>query len=84
MRPAPPILCQAAATRNFATEAIKVHGQSRYLYRALFGARKPDAAVYRRCLAEIVVAPEETLFIDDSVANVAGARAAGVVGVSVC
>jgi len=40
-------------------------------------------AVYRRCLAEIGVAPEETLFIDDSVANVAGARAAGLVGVSV-
>lgn len=46
---------------------------------AAFGARKPDPEVYRRCLARLGGAPAATLFIDDSAANVAGARAAGLV-----
>jgi HAD superfamily hydrolase (TIGR01509 family) len=47
---------------------------------AEFGARKPDPAVYRACLARLGVEPEAALFIDDSEANVAGARAAGLAG----
>ena len=47
---------------------------------AEFGARKPDPEVYRRCLVRLGVAPEATLFVDDSPANVAGARAAGLYG----
>jgi len=47
---------------------------------AEFAARKPDPDVYRRCLLRIGVAPGETLFIDDSAANVAGARQAGLLG----
>jgi putative hydrolase of the HAD superfamily len=43
-----------------------------------FGARKPDAQAFLGCLAALGVAPEETLFIDDSAANVAGARRAGL------
>jgi FMN phosphatase YigB (HAD superfamily) len=42
---------------------------------AEFGMRKPDPAVYRRCLVRMRV--EATLFVDDSPDNVAGARAAG-------
>ena len=47
---------------------------------AEFGARKPDADVYRRCLVRLGVAPAAALFVDDSAANVAGAEAAGLVG----
>jgi putative hydrolase of the HAD superfamily len=47
---------------------------------AEFGARKPDPDVYRRCLAGLGAAPEETLFADDSVKNVAGAERAGLGG----
>ncbi len=45
---------------------------------AQFGAAKPDPEVYLRCVAEAGFAPAETLFIDDSDANIAGAQAAGL------
>jgi glucose-1-phosphatase len=45
---------------------------------AEFMARKPDQAVYRRCLARLGVEPAAALFIDDSEANVAGAQSAGL------
>ena len=45
---------------------------------AEFGARKPEPEVYRRCLGRLGVEPAAALFIDDSAANVAGARAAGL------
>jgi putative hydrolase of the HAD superfamily len=45
---------------------------------AAFGVRKPDPEVYRRCLDRLGVAPEAVLFVDDSEANIAGARAAGL------
>ena len=47
---------------------------------AEFGARKPDPEVYRACLGRLGVAPEAALFIDDSEANVAGARSVGLSG----
>jgi putative hydrolase of the HAD superfamily len=47
---------------------------------AEFGARKPDPDAYRRCLVRLGVAPAATLFVDDSSANVAGARQAGLDG----
>jgi putative hydrolase of the HAD superfamily len=47
---------------------------------AEFGARKPDPEVYRRCLGRLGVAPEQTLFVDDSAGNVAGACSAGLHG----
>jgi len=42
------------------------------------GARKPDAVVYQRLLLRHGVEPADAVFIDDSAANVAGARAAGL------
>lgn len=45
---------------------------------AEFRLMKPDAAVYRTCLEGLGVAPHETLFIDNSPENAAGARAAGL------
>jgi glucose-1-phosphatase len=47
---------------------------------AEFGARKPDPEAYRRCLVRLGAVPAATLFVDDSVANVAGAREAGLLG----
>lgn len=52
----------------------------RALVSAEFGVRKPDPEVYRRCLARLGVAPRATLFVDDSAANVTGARTAGLLG----
>lgn len=45
---------------------------------ASFGATKPAAQAYLGCLAQLGVAPGETLFIDDGEANVQGALAAGL------
>jgi len=47
---------------------------------AQFGAAKPDPAVYLRCVAAAGGVPAETLFVDDSKANVDGALAAGLQG----
>lgn len=41
------------------------------------GFVKPEAAIYERVTREAGVVPEESLFIDDNTANVAGARACG-------
>jgi HAD superfamily hydrolase (TIGR01509 family) len=47
---------------------------------AQFGAAKPDPRVYLACAAAAGAAPAETLFIDDSAGNVAGAISAGMAG----
>jgi len=47
---------------------------------AQFGAAKPDPQVYLRCVAAAGGTAAETLFIDDSKANVDGALAAGLQG----
>jgi 2-haloacid dehalogenase len=42
------------------------------------GFVKPDAAIYHHAIARFGVAPERTVFIDDSAKNVAGAEAVGL------
>jgi HAD superfamily hydrolase (TIGR01509 family) len=42
------------------------------------GVMKPDAAAYQAVLAALGRAPNETIFIDDMPANVAGAQAVGM------
>jgi len=42
------------------------------------GARKPDAAFYRRLLSRVQLAPEVVAFVDDREENVAAARAVGM------
>lgn len=42
------------------------------------GLVKPEPAIYRHALARFGLAPERTLFIDDSAKNVEGARAVGL------
>jgi putative hydrolase of the HAD superfamily len=41
---------------------------------------KPDPAIYQRCLECLKLQPSEAVFIDDREANVAAARALGIVG----
>lgn len=60
-------------------ELFALCGEESYVS-AQFGAAKPDAAVYRSCVAAAGAVPEETLFIDDSKKNVDGALAAGLQG----
>ncbi|WP_249143064.1 HAD family phosphatase [Bradyrhizobium liaoningense] len=45
---------------------------------AQFKAAKPDPRCYRLCLSELQATPETVLFVDDLMANVAGAREAGL------
>ncbi len=52
----------------------------RILFSAMFGTQKPDASVYRRCLARLGFEPHETLFTDDKPENVDGAVSAGLHG----
>jgi glucose-1-phosphatase len=47
---------------------------------AAFGAAKPAVQTYRRCVEHLGAAAADTLFIDDSQANVDGALAAGLQG----
>jgi glucose-1-phosphatase len=66
--------------RHFATlypEVATLVGDRAYVS-AEFGARKPDADAYHRCLTPLGEGPATTLFIDDSSANVEGARQAGL------
>jgi putative hydrolase of the HAD superfamily len=42
------------------------------------GLRKPDAAIFQHVLRETFASPERTLFIDDSIQHVEGARKAGL------
>ena len=42
------------------------------------GIMKPDAAIFRHLLADADIRPEETLFLDDSPANIETARREGI------
>ena len=42
------------------------------------GAVKPDPAIYRRCLEQLGVAPQQALFVDDRQENIAAARELGL------
>jgi glucose-1-phosphatase len=64
---------------RFYPEIAALVGDRAYVS-AAFGLRKPDPDVFLRCLERLGVAPEASLFVDDSPANVVGARAAGLHG----
>jgi putative hydrolase of the HAD superfamily len=49
-------------------------------YSCRFGMRKPNLEAFRRIVEENNLIPSETLFIDDSIQHVEGARAAGLNG----
>lgn len=45
---------------------------------AQYELEKPDAELFRRCVAKLGATPETTFFIDDKAANAEGARNAGL------
>lgn len=45
---------------------------------SLLGMRKPEAGIFKLVISENVLNPEETVFIDDSVQHVEGARQTGL------
>jgi FMN phosphatase YigB (HAD superfamily) len=48
------------------------------LVSAVLGARKPERRIYTRALGRFGVRPEDAILFDDSLANVEGAREAGM------
>ena len=62
---------------------MKIHFQWLELFDELIfscevGVNKPDPRIYEDCLHRLEIAPQECLFVDDSAANVTGARQAGM------
>jgi len=52
--------------------------QNNDLVSAVLGARKPERRIYTRALGRFGVEPENAILFDDSLANVEGAREAGM------
>lgn len=52
-----------------------------FVFSGEVGVAKPDVAVYRLTADRLGVAVDECVFVDDSLRNVAGAVAAGMIGV---
>ena len=48
------------------------------------GATKPDPRMYRAILEKLEAEPEECVFADDRIVNLAGAEACGIRGVHLC
>jgi putative hydrolase of the HAD superfamily len=48
------------------------------IFSCRLGSIKPEEGIYRACLEALGVAPQRLLFLDDSAANVEGARALGI------
>jgi len=71
---------QAAWSRDYA-QALRPFG--RRFVSSEIGLRKPDRAAFEHVAREIGVPPGRILFFDDTEANVAGARAAGLQAVHV-
>lgn len=65
---------------HFATicPALAPFFEGRVFCSAQFALAKPQPDIYRRCLAELGVAPADALFFDDKPDNAKGARRAGL------
>ena len=73
-------------------EVILPQGQQKkpldsYFHKAYYshrmGKRKPDAEIFEQVLEENNLVPEQTLFLDDYVVNIEGARALGIKAIHV-
>jgi putative hydrolase of the HAD superfamily len=69
----PPELLHADLERLGVAERIDVA-----VFSSEVGYRKPDAAIFRRALDALGVAPEATLFVGDTLTDLAGAAALGM------
>jgi len=60
-------------------QGLDVHAEfDVYVNSADVGLRKPDPAIFRLTLERLGVAPQEAVFLDDSLPNVEAARALGI------
>jgi FMN phosphatase YigB (HAD superfamily) len=64
---------------TFGDDGLDEHFEKAY-YSHILGLRKPDTASYRQILLENGLDPSETLFVDDALVNIEGAKAAGLKG----
>ncbi|MBC7591870.1 MAG: HAD-IA family hydrolase [Salinibacterium sp.] len=60
-----------------APDVAKIMGEN-VLVSYMMGIRKPEPELFTRALARFDAAPENTFFVDDSLANVEGARSVGI------
>jgi putative hydrolase of the HAD superfamily len=63
-------------------EGLHVFFEKDY-YSHLLHMRKPDAAIYHHVLSDAGLDPRETLFLDDNLMNLEGARAVGITSIQV-
>ncbi len=63
----------------FKNNELDDHFERAY-YSQILGMRKPDVEPFLQIIKENNLVPEETLFIDDALINVEGAKAAGLKG----
>ncbi|SFM53544.1 putative hydrolase of the HAD superfamily [Paenibacillus sp. 1_12] len=54
------------------------HYFSTFIMSSMIGVRKPDQLMFTNALKELKVDPDETIFIDDSIKNLEGARELGI------
>jgi HAD superfamily hydrolase (TIGR01509 family) len=64
---------------TFGNSALDEHFEKAY-YSHILGLRKPDTESYRQILLENGLEASETLFVDDALINVEGAKSAGLKG----
>jgi glucose-1-phosphatase len=69
----------AASLTRLAPEVAEILGPNTLISCEL-GVRKPNALAYERALERYGATPENTFFVDDNAANIAGARAYGITG----
>ncbi|WP_322507346.1 HAD-IA family hydrolase [Anaerolinea sp.] len=70
------LLCAYGAPADLLDRAVEV-----WLTSSMLGARKPDPRAFAAALAHLGASAGQTVFVDDFVENVEGARRAGLVGV---
>jgi len=63
---------------RLAPDLVPLFGESHLFASSSYGARKPDAAVYRAAMSAYGAAAEDTFFADDRPENVEGAEALGI------
>lgn len=70
------LLCAYGAPADLLDRAVEV-----WLTSSMLGARKPDPRAFTAALEHLGASAHQTVFVDDFVENVEGARRAGLVGV---
>ncbi|MFT3703289.1 MAG: HAD family phosphatase [Agriterribacter sp.] len=67
---------------SFENNVFDDHFEKAY-YSQVLGMRKPETASFKHIIDELQIDPSRTVFVDDSLANVEGAIAAGLKGLHI-